>query len=278
MGGVFQEDYADVRALGVLAVGPRDIDVAILQAHFDAAESLDAAKNLGLGIWLTGPGRNTIQDGDLGFDFAKLADIIESLFGENELASDPFFVGYKLVDEPCDTEDWNITADDLVTAYQTVKDVDENVPIMINFSSLACLQQLADQAPGQKFVDIAQFIVNERKTDEDSNYVDKQHEFAQQIKEDFDILINPWLMVVAYKHEYFPNYDTLPSADWVETQGLALVEGEFFDGVTIAPYRQVSSWMEETIIDVMDDPAYVSAITEVYAAARAKLESQVADD
>ena len=169
------------------------------------------------------------------------------------------------MDEPCHANKWDLSGQDLKNLYSTIKQVNSGIPVLINFGTLECFQQIiATAQPGWKLVDVAMFTVTVKKTgSRRGNYITDQAAIARTIKA-FDpaIIVLPNLAVL----EFIDHNAPIPDTEWVKSNGLATLGQSSFDGVMYYSFRPLAPWMGQTIINVKDDPAYQSAFKTVFAA------------
>jgi hypothetical protein len=166
-----------------------------------------------------------------------------------------------IIDEPCHPDKFDISASEMRLFYETVKEVDTRIQVMVNFGLLTCAQGLG--ATGQ-VADIATFTVTPWKLRRNPNYISEQSQLAALLKQTF-----PDMMIVTFIscYEYPAHGEPLPSANWVRETGLEVAGYEAIDGLLYYSWLP-SSYMGDTIEDVADDPAYISAFSDVFAAVR----------
>jgi len=198
-------------------------------------------------------------------DFVKLESIVSEVFSGNEIAGDPGFLGHFIIDEPCHENKWDISPTEFRQFYTTVKEVDPNIGVFVNFGFLACLERFVDGSGG-KIADFASFVVSPKKLEKSPNYIADENASAQRVKESYpDLQIVPLVAV----WEYPAKNESLPSADWVRQTGLEVLKHDGFDGLMY--FTWVSSrYMGDAIEDVADDPKYNKAFEDVFDAAKEK--------
>jgi len=240
-------DFGAVASLGMSVVSNQTYQA-------DLSPSLQAAKSQGLQLLGRAQSRRAFQSGTK-IDFIKLEQIISAVFSGNDIASDPDFFGYYIIDEPCHPGKWGITPSEMRQFYQTVKGVDPDIQVMVNFGQLGCVESFAN---GGEFVDIAGFTITMKKHQQ-TGYVTDQAAAAQQLKAKY-----PSLRVVALiaVYEYPARGIPLPSADWVRQVGMEVLSYDVFDGIMFYPWSP-SSYMGDTIEDIADNPEYITAFQAV---------------
>lgn len=234
----------------------------------DLNETVTAAKEQNLNLMVSAFGRSQLQNPkDSTLDLAKAEDSVRTFFSDNPKATDPSVVAVWIIDEPCHQgrpggpPKWVLTARDLNDLYQIIKKVDPNIPIFINFGYLECLERFVNEAePGWKLADLAGFTITEKKARSGGTFIAEEAARAKAAK-----AFDPQMAVVPQVAVFEPigRGAPLPSAEWVRTTGLEVVKYDSFDGILYYSFNDVSDWMGQTISDVKDDPAYVSAFKEV---------------
>jgi hypothetical protein len=249
-----QEEYALAKELGaktVLYNGRTDSDS--LQA------ALDTAKSLGLTLAARAEGRSRFQTKDNKIDFDKLRSLMSEMFSYSNIASDPAFEYYYIIDEPCHDRKWDITPGEFRKFYRTIKEVDPSIPVMVNFGTLRCFNKFV--APdNETFTDVASFTVTTKKTRMYPDYIDKENQIALSIKE-----IYPDLKIVAFvaAYEYPDKKVPMPTADWISQVGRELSQYEKFDGIMYYSWVP-SSYMGDTIEDVVEESDYIQSFDRVF--------------
>jgi|GEM_PF-1593603 hypothetical protein len=293
---VFAKDVQRSRAMTILLINSykqqiqiedsikikRPIGIsAIPQSHFLKAKNLNAltvqlpgplsslelqlalltAKSLGLTLIGRAEGRSKFQSEGNKIDFDKLKSIISKVFSNTNIASDPDFLGYYIIDEPCHKNKWNISLAEFRLFYETVKAVDPHVKIMVNFGYLKCLESFILEDPfGGKITDIAAFTITSKKLRKFPDYIANENAIAKKLKEfDPDLQIVPLIAV----YEYPAKSESLPSADWVRKTGLETLKHDNFDGIMYYPWSP-SPYMGDTIEDIADEPEYIRAFKDVF--------------
>src|SRR3989344_7949878 len=258
--GAMPEDFAVIKSWGANTVEYHGVKSAA-----NLASVFASAKTEGLKLFIKGPGKEEIQGQGFGLDLDQVASVTRNYFTGNTVAGDPDFIGFWIVDEPCHANKWDLSGQDLKNLYSTIKQVNSGIPVLINFGTLECFQQIiATAQPGWKLVDVAMFTVTVKKTgSRRGNYITDQAAIARTIKA-FDpaIIVLPNLAVL----EFIDHNAPIPDTEWVKSNGLATLGQSSFDGVMYYSFRSLSPWMGQTIINVKDDPAYQSAFKTVFAA------------
>ena len=273
--GVPQSEFSKAKSLGALAVSTKmQLPPTELQSH------LKSAKSLGLGLIGRAEGQSRFQMGEMQkqakgarqkpegtkrkIDFEKLKQSIQNSFLNTNIASDPYFLGDYIIDEPCHPNKWDITVEDFKQFYATVKEVNPDINVLVNFGHLACLESFIQNLnPDEKIVDIATFTITTHKFKKSSNYIAEEADRAKRIKQAHpDIQIIPLVAIYEYPARNLP----IASADWVRKTGMEVLEYDRFDGIMFYPWDP-SRYMGETIADVVDDPKYSSSFKDVFATA-----------
>jgi len=185
------------------------------------------------------------------------------------VAGDPYFLGYWLIDEPCNSKKRSqVQAEDFDDLYKAVKAVNPQVPIVINFGTLECLQGFTSSSkPGLKFTDIGMFTVTEKKLMQRPSYIAEQAALTKGIKTyDPSIKILPQVEAVGLIQKGAP----IPSASWIESAGLSTAKHlDVFDGMLFYSFHAFDNvnFIGDSISNVVNDPAYVSAFKTVFSAA-----------
>ena len=78
-----------------------------------------------------------------------------------------------------------------------------------------------------------------------------------------NLIVSPWVAVWAYPAVGYP----IPTAEWIREEALTALSFDVFDGIFLYPWQRYP-FTGETIGDVANDPAYISAFKDVFAAAR----------
>ena len=232
----------------------------------DLQSVFNAAKASSLNIFFKGPSRERIQGSSYKLDLSRVTAETRRYFDGTTVPGDPALVGFWIVDEPCHDNKWELTGSDLRDLYNTVKAVNTGIPVLINFGTLECFQNIiATAQPGWKLVDVATFTITIKKTGQRRvDYIADQAKIAQSAK-DFDpaIIVLPNIAVL----EFIEVGAAIPTADWVRSNGLRVLSYPSFNGLMFYSYRSLAPWMGQTIINVKDDPDYSAAFKDVFAAA-----------
>jgi len=198
-------------------------------------------------------------------DFNKLRDAISNVFSNTNIASDSNFLAYYIIDEPCHENKWDITPAEFRKFYLTVKEVNANIKVLVNFGHLPCLESFLTENK-ETIVDIATFTITPKKLKKFPDYIADQNAIAKRLKE-----IDPHLQIVSLiaVYEYPDKKVALPSADWVRQTGKKVLGYDGFDGIMYYSWSP-SSYMGDTIEDIADNPEYISAFKEVFDLAKEK--------
>jgi hypothetical protein len=193
-------------------------------------------------------------------NFTKLESVAQNVFGDNDIASDPSFIGWYIIDEPCADWKYDIAPAEFRQFYETIKGVDPNITVIVNFSWLQCAENLQ----AANYVDIAALTITVNRP---KDHYASQAEIAARLK-----AVNPDLKVVVWiaVYEYPARRVPIPSADWVREKGMEVLQYDVFDGVMFYPWQPGASYFGATIQDVADDPEYISAFNDVFDAAMEK--------
>jgi hypothetical protein len=159
MMGTYIEDFDLLKSWGVNTVHyykhPGD--------NHSVSSVFGAAKKTGLNLLMSVAKVNQF---DNSFDLALVIRDPDRLFPDyRAVTGDPTFLGYWVVDEPCNPKKKSpVQAEDFVDLYKTIKRVQPNIGITINFGDLSCLQGFvkASQA-GWKLTDIAMFTITDQR-------------------------------------------------------------------------------------------------------------------
>ncbi|MCP2598108.1 hypothetical protein NLC36_02005 [Candidatus Aminicenantes bacterium AC-335-L06] len=251
-----QSEFIKVKNLNALTVQlPGPLSSSELQL------ALETAKSIGLTLIGRAEGRSKFQTEENKIDFDKLKNIINKVFSGTGIASDPDFLGYYIIDEPCHKNKWDITLDEFRQFYEIVKAVDSNIKIMVNFGYLECMENFIMEDPfGGRITDIAAFTITPKKLRKFPNYIANENAIAEKLKDfDPDLQIIPLIAV----YEYPAMGESLPTEDWVREIGLKTLECNNFDGIMYYPWIP-SYYMGDTIEDVADNPEYIKAFKDVF--------------
>lgn len=255
------EDFGDIANLGAGSVGTRRRKGAEVR---DLTVLMSQAEAQGLRLFVQSEGRGWFQTGDKRFDYQKLYDVIYAAFGDNDVASDPDFIGYYIVDEPCNPQQWSgMTQQDMAQFYDTVKSVDPNIPVAVNYGHPSCLERFVpSNCPAPPGADVALVTIDPVKW-KWPGYMDEVHAAAAAMKAcDPDVKV-----VVAIAVYGLPIWGDLPSPDYVRETGFAVLADPALDGFIYFSWSP-DPYMTASISDVADDPAYISAFADVFNAAR----------
>lgn len=257
LGGVPQSEFQQASELGAQTVG---LFEAVSAPELQSA--LNSAKALDLTLIGRARGRSAFQTDENKLDFDKLREITEELFHGSKIAADPNFSGYYLIDEPCHKDKWNIDLQDLSQAYNTVKSVDSDITVLINFAQMNCLESFVGEASDIKVVDIATFVITPKKIRKDPDYIANSAASASRVKMiDPDLRVVPLLAV----YEYPARGEELPTAEWVQETGEEVLRHADFDGIMYFPWSP-SSYMGDTIEDIAQVPDYREAFRNIFGA------------
>jgi hypothetical protein len=243
----------------IASLGGRIASVPGHLAPSDLQAALDAARGQGLGLIARGPGSTAFTDGTK-LNFTELQSVAQNVFGDNDIASDPSFIGWYIIDEPCADWKYDIAPAEFRQFYETIKGVDPNITVIVNFSWLQCAENLQ----AANYVDIAALTITVNRP---KDHYASQAEIAARLK-----AVNPDLKVVVWiaVYEYPARRVPIPSADWVREKGMEVLQYDVFDGVMFYPWQPGASYFGATIQDVADDPEYISAFNDVFDAAMEK--------
>lgn len=265
--GVFPDDLPTIKSWGGNTVeyhGPTT-------SSSDVQSFLSFAKANYLNVFIVGPGKERIHNGRLGVDLAKVKSETQRYLGtDGAIGADPAFLGFWILDEPCHANKWELTATDLKNVYSTIKQVNSGIPVLINFGSLECFQDIiATAQPGWKLTDVAMFTVTSKKTQDSprrgrGDYLASQAAISKDIKVfDPTIKVVPNIAVL----EFLDQNLAIPTPDWITLVSNSVISHPEFDGLMFNSYRKVAPWMGQTIIDVQSDPDYYSAISSAFSSA-----------
>ncbi|MFH1588891.1 MAG: hypothetical protein ABIA76_06155 [Candidatus Diapherotrites archaeon] len=150
MGVSAETDFFKVKELGAEVIGlanavsPQNLHAAVINS-----ESLD----LKLGARAEGQEKFNTSDNKL--DFLKLKQLIPA---EQNLAF------YYVIDEPCHKDKINFSLEEFKFLYFSVKEINPDIPVLVNFGALACLESfIPEDCSEWKIADIAFFTLTEKK-------------------------------------------------------------------------------------------------------------------
>lgn len=258
--------FADIASLGSNTTqlkGPVSSD--------ELLASLKIAKSLNLKMGGRAEGQNKFQTSTNKIDLPKLQKLLSNTFASKVIANSPNFAYYYIIDEPCHPDKWDISQKEFETFYKTVKNVNPNIKILVNFGDLSCLRSyLPDNCADWHITDIAAFTVTKPKMQksqrQENNYISTQGKLASEIKScSPNLEILPLLAIYEYPDKNVP----IPSASWVKDTGLEVLKYNDFDGLMYYPWSP-SSYMGNTIEDIASDPEYINAFQAVFTAAKKK--------
>ena len=103
---------------------------------------------------------------------SELKNIIRNAFSDKSMASAPDFLGYYIIDEPRHKNKWKIILDKFRQFYDTVKAIDSNIAIIVNFGYLECMEDFIMEDPfSEKITDIAVITISPKKLKKFPNYM-----------------------------------------------------------------------------------------------------------
>jgi hypothetical protein len=251
--------FSAVKTLGATTVHTIPLTAKGLES------ALSTAKSQGLKLAGRASGTSSFQDGKH-IDFDGLVQVMGSTFSTKGVAGDPDFVFFYIIDEPCHPDKWEISLEEFKTFYKKVKSVDPGIPVFVNFGNLECVQNyVSADCSDCKIADFAGFTITVKKWNQ-PNFLAEQNTIAGDVKRcDPSLKILPLIAVYEYPALSVP----IPSADFVRETGLAVLQYDNFDGIFYFPWSP-SSYMGDTIEDVMNNPVYVNAFRDVFKAAMEK--------
>lgn len=261
--GVFASELSKTKSL--------EPSVVSVTAHLSSSElqsALETTKSLNIGLIGRFESYKKWQKDGYKPDLVKLKSLVSAVFSGNKIASDPDFLGYYLIDEPCHESKWEITPEEFSQIYEAVKAVNHNIKVLVNFGHLGCL---ANKVPKnkEKITDIATFVITPKKLRSSSDYIKNEDSIAQKMKEIYpNLQIVPLIAV----YEFPRRNEPLPSAAWIRQIGMEVLSYDNFDGVIYFPWSP-SRYMGDVIRDVADYPEYARAFEDVFNKAKEKFGS-----
>jgi hypothetical protein len=258
-----ESDFPEALNLGVSSVGIPHQSAPGLQS------ALDTASSLGLNLLGRAEERDAFSS-NKHIDFDRLENIMAAVFSGNEIASNPNFWGYYIIDEPCHTGKWDISLAEFELFYDTVKSVDPAIPVLVNFGDSRCLEGFipSGDCSDWQIADIAVITITPKKYREYPDFLQNSDGVAAQAKRchpDLQVVI----MVAVYE---YPGHWPMPSADWIRQVGMEILSYDNLDGLIYWPWNP-SHYMARSIRDVANEKEYIISFKDVFDAAREKLGS-----
>ena len=220
-------------------------------------EVLGKAEKLNLYIFGRAEGKSKFQKGKK-IDFKKLKSNIEKIFLNTEIAENSCFAGYYIIDEPCHPGKWNITQNDFIKFYSTVKRVNKNINVLVNFGTLECFEKFISKE--FKGVDIALFTITQKKLKRNPNYIKNQNTIAEKLKK-----VNSHLKILPMVAIYeFPERKIrIPSVLWIKKVADEIIECKNFDGIVLFSWYP-SPYMSKSIKDIYKIPEYNKVFRDIF--------------
>jgi len=264
--GVARDDFAAAAELGARSVVCHNPAGAT-----ELRQYLDRAKRHGLSLLVKGPGRNAFLTRDKKIDYDRVRAVLDSYFKGNDLADHESFAGLWLVDEPAHPKKYDVDTEELWQLFQTVKDYDQRIRLMVNFGDLGAYEKFMKTAkPGWRFADIVMFTVTQRKLAREADYLKRQAEAAARIKAfDPEVRVLPTVAVIEFARPGRGKTE-MPSPQWVESVASQCLGQETFDGLLLYSFSRKARWMGRIIKDVVGEAAYRGAFERILASAGAK--------
>jgi hypothetical protein len=261
MMGALPQDLARLKEWGVSTVEYHGV-----RSTETLDQMLNDAKANDMYLFVRATNRDEIQSQPGRLDLSKVETVTRNLFGNTSVGSDPNFLGYWILDEACHANKWDVTAADLAGLYSRVKAVNPDIQVIINFGNLDCLAEIiAGAEPGLRLSDVAMFTITEKKmTVRRGEYIQDECQNAQAARA-YDRLLKVVPQIAVY--ESTRHDSPIGAANWVRDTGLEVVQSSCFDGLLYYPFNPLSDWIGRAIVDVADDPEYIEAFKEVFAAA-----------
>ena len=259
--GAGLENFAQAKMLGVSTVF---LKMHQKTAYLDSA--IVEAEVLGLDVGARAKGRLHFQIGKK-IDFIKLKQLIDEQFSDNNIAKNLF--GYYLIDEPCHPDKWDISLQDFKHTYALIKEVDNNIIILYNFSDLGWLYDLIQENNTvNSIVDIACFTVTLKKVQDNPDYIKSMTKYVVTAKKEFpSIKIVP--LVAIYSSNESGKIREMPTPDQILDMTEKILVEDDFDGIMFFPLGK-SKYMDQSIEDVINDPLYVDAFKSAFESSKQK--------
>ena len=257
--GVTSADFQKVKSLGANAV--------IYSGYLPPIrlkDTLKKAESLGINLIGRAEGKSKFQKSSLKIDFESVARTIGKVFSGTEIAENPFFLGYYIIDEPCHRKKWDINVQEFKRFYNVVKGVNKNIRVMVNFGHLSCLEKFISQ--NGRIVDIAAFTVTPWKLRKFHNYISSENLIAKRIKQKYHDLM---IIAMVSVYEYPAKGEKIPSPDWIKKVSLKILDCKNFDGIIFYSWNP-SGYMGKTIKDVIYEKEYREAFREIFEKVKSK--------